>query len=159
MNKTIRRLFWWILTVAWSGCIVYLSLQDASQSASLSTGLTKRILEWFPSYLALPETEQLAVLSHVQGLVRELAHVAEHAVLGLLTALLVHSYRPRRFVAVAFGATAVFAVADECVQEFLSVGRAFQVVDLLKDWLGLLLGIGCIWLVCFVAKRTSYKRK
>ena len=158
-KTTIYRLFLWGVTLAWAGAICSLSLQTAPQSAALSSGLTARILNLFERYTALPESERLAVLAQAQSVVRELAHVAEYAILGLSTALLVHSYRVVRFGCVAFGATAVFAVVDECLQEFVSVGRAFQAVDLLKDWVGAALGIGCIWLVSFLSKRKNCLRK
>lgn len=158
MTKTVYRVLWWALTLAWCGCIVYLSLQDAPQSAALSSGLTKRILEWFSSYRALSVSQQAVVLLKVQDLVRELAHVAEYTVLGALTTLLARSYRVRSWL-VVWGATAAFAVMDECLQEFATVGRAFQVIDLIKDWLGAFLGIGCVWLVCLIAKRAKHKKE
>ncbi len=157
-KTTLYRVCLWTLTVCWGGAIWYLSLQSAPQSAALSSGLTKQVLECFEAYTSLPETEQVSVLAQVQSLVRELAHIAEYGILGLLVALLVHSYRPVRFVAVSFVATVAFSIVDECLQQFVSVGRAFQVIDLLKDWLGAGLGIACIWLVLLMIKRIHYRR-
>ncbi len=156
-KTTVCRLCLWVLTVFWGGVIWYLSLQSAPQSAALSSGLTKQLLECFEAFTSLPESEQVSVLAQVQSWMRELAHIAEYGVLGLLTALLVHSYRPVRFVDLSFVATAVFSIVDECLQQFVSVGRAFQVIDLLKDWFGSLLGIGFIWFVLWAVKRIHYR--
>ncbi len=158
-RHTVYRVCLWVLTLVWGGMICLFSLQSGPQSTALSSGLTQTILEWFPSYNALSLSQQAMVLAKAQGVMRELAHIAEYAVLGVLVALLVRSYRSSRFAVITLGVTAVFAVIDECVQEFLSIGRAFQVIDLLKDWFGACLGIGCIWLVCLIIRRVQYRRK
>lgn len=154
MTKTkAYRLILWVLTLAWGCAVLCFSLQSGEQSSALSSGFTVRLLGLFRAYRELSAEQQVTVLGMAHGIVRELAHVAEYTLLGLLSALLVHSYRVRRFFVLPFAPLAVFAILDECLQEFATVARAFQLIDLLKDWLGCLLGIACVWLVCFVKKR------
>lgn len=154
MNKiTAYRLLLWALTIVWGGTVLSLSLQSGDQSSALSSGFTERLLACFRGYRALSPEEKRAVLETAYGVVRELAHIAEYTLLGLFTAQLVHSYRVRHLLAVSLLPLAVFAVLDECLQEFVATDRAFQWIDLLKDWFGCLLGISFVWLVCLLKRR------
>lgn len=137
----------WVLTVACGGVILWLSLQPATESSALSTGLTSAVLQWFKSYRELAAQQQATVLQTVQNVVRELAHIGEYTVLGTLASLLAHSYRSRVFWRYSLSVTAVFAVVDECIQEWCADGRAMQFIDLLKDWLGCFLGAGMVWIL------------
>ncbi|MBQ6830182.1 MAG: VanZ family protein [Clostridia bacterium] len=157
-TKTLWRVMLWVLTLAWGGTILGMSLQSGPQSTALSSGFTAWFLHLFKAYNALPEAQQLQVLAQAQAVVRELAHVAEYTLFGFFVSSLWRSYRTCRFSLWSFLSAAVFAVVDECLQEFVSVGRAFQVIDLAKDWLGIAFGIGCTWAVCLVIKRIHYRR-
>lgn len=144
-KTTLYRTVLWVLTIACAVLILSLSLQPATQSSGLSTGLTATVLGWFSGYRELPAEQQAAVLATAQMAVRELAHVCEYTALSLLATLLVCSYERRRLW-LSVPCTAVFAVADECVQQWCAAGRAFQLIDLIKDWGGCLIGAAAVWL-------------
>ena len=154
-KKAVYRGVLWVLTLACAAMILSLSLQPAGDSSALSSGLTHRVLCWFSAYRDLPAAEQATVLAYVQTLVREAAHVAEFTLLGLFASLLSGSYVGRRFWRVSIIFTALFAVVDECAQEFLASGRAFQLIDLAKDWLGCALGTAMVWLLLYIKQKTE----
>ncbi len=145
-KSVIYRTVLWLFTIVCAALILLLSLQPATQSSGLSTGLTATVLRWFSAYRNLPVDQQSAVLATVQVMVRELAHIGEYTVLGFFASWLARSYNRRVWRSLPF--TALFAVADECVQEWCADGRAFQLIDLVKDWGGCLLGAAAIGL-CF----------
>ena len=130
----------WVLTVATAVLILSFSLQPADDSGALSTSLTHSLLSCFPSYRELSPSQQEAACLSANEPIRAIAHITEFTVLGFFLSLLCHSYRPRRWAIPALPVGILFAIADECVQEWCSAGRAMQLVDLFKDWTGCLIG-------------------
>ena len=155
----VRKIVWWVLTVACLFMIFGFSSQSAAESSQVSGSLTETLLSLFPSYNALSFEGQKAVLSVAQELVRSAAHVATFAALGFCVYMLTRSYDLRFSFLVAYPSCVLVAVADECLQRALAAGRAFEWVDLLKDWSGSLLGIGVAVLVGFIIKGIYYSRK
>ena len=109
-TKTLWRVMLWVLTLAWGGTILGMSLQSGPQSTALSSGFTAWFLHLFKAYNALPEAQQLQVLAQAQAVVRELAHVAEYTLFGFFVSSLWRSYRTCRFSLWSFLSAAVFAV-------------------------------------------------
>ena len=133
--------------------ILGLSCQSAPQSAELSTSFTQSVLEWIPAYQNLTPEQQMAATATANVLMREIAHIATFTVLGFCASMLVRSYAICRWISVVFPSCAVFAVLDESVQHFLKSGRTFQLVDLLKDWAGVLLGMTIVALIGRMIRR------
>lgn len=153
---TLRRLILWLLTLGTAATILSLSLQPAPGSTALSTGITASVLNLFPSYTELPPVQQEVILFNTQTVVRELAHVAEYALLSVFTCLLVNQYVCRPFAWKTLIPLSAFSCLDECLQEWCAAGRTFQMIDLLKDALGCL--IGCIlvgYAYCILNKKRS----
>ena len=117
--------------------ILGLSSQDATASADLSRGITTQIVEKIVTCIA-PVVEQQNMVTIMHGYIRDLAHIAMYFVLGILSALLCRQYPVKRQILVVFLVCAVFSVLDEINQEFFTVGRTFQMIDLYKDWFGIL---------------------
>ena len=149
----IKRIVWWILTILCALMILDFSSQSAAQSSELSNSLTQSVLEKFFAYQNLSPEAQAAVLEQTHILFREIAHIVTFAALGFCASMLARSYALRRWVVVVFSSCVVFAVLDECLQHVLNAGRAFQFIDLLKDWIGSLLGIAVIMLIGWVTHR------
>ncbi len=137
---TIRRVVLWGLTLGTAATILSLSLQPATDSSALSTGLTATVLNCIPAYRDLPVVEQQIVLIDTQTIVRELAHIAEYWLLSVFACLLTNQYVCYPFAWKTLIPLVTFSCMDECLQEWCAVGRSFQVIDLLKDSLGCLLG-------------------
>ena len=121
--------------------ILGFSFQTAEQSADISGTLTSSLLAWIPFFKNLSASMQQAVQDVVHTCLRAAAHVVTFASLGFCAAMLARSYWLRRWIAVPFFGCFVFAILDETVQLVLNAGRAFEGVDLLKDWAGSLMGI------------------
>lgn len=130
----------WVITLAVAGTILYLSLQNGTESGALSSSISQRILSWFAAYRNLSPAEQETRRLAFSAILRAVGHVAEFIVLGGSLSLLCHSYFPRRFGMVSLAVGGAFAVMDECVQKFCTVGRAMEFIDLVKDWCGVALG-------------------
>lgn len=162
--STLRTTWWyrtalWVLTIATAALILSLSLQPATQSDGFSLSVTHEILSLLPSYRELSATQQEAMRLSFNEAVRAVAHIAEFALLSFFLSLLCHSYRPVGWGALSLSVGAAFAVADECVQKFLSSGRAMQFVDLLKDWIGCALGALCAFLLIWLIRRRHKRRR
>ncbi len=155
----IRKIIWWLLTVFCLSTIFGFSGQSAAESSQLSGSLTETLLSLIPSYNILTIEEQAAVAAVAHEVIRSVAHVATFAALGFCTYMLTRSYALRRSFLVAYPSCVIVAVADECLQRALASGRAFEWLDLLKDWSGSLLGIGVAVLIGFVIKGIQYSRK
>lgn len=139
-----RKIVWWTFTVLCASLILGLSFQSAPQSSGLSQSLAQSLLEQIPAYQALSPAEQVAVLATVHNLLRDIAHVVTFTALSFSASMLARSYAIKRWIVLVFLSCAAFAVLDESVQHFMQAGRAFEFVDLLKDWAGSLLGIGIV---------------
>lgn len=155
----VWRLLWWALTIACAATITYLSLQPATVSGETSGSLTEQLLSLFSAYRALSAERQAAVLAYTDVFVRAAAHVAEYAALGTFVSALCRTYPLKRRFVWMLAPAALYALLDELVQEFLSEGRAFQFIDLVKDWTGILLGIAFVWLLCRIATAIKKHRK
>lgn len=148
--KTTQRLIWWALTGTVAGIICWLSGQTAEQSGALSGEVTQGLLGHLFRWLNV-SPEQLEI---VHEWVRSGAHVFLFGLLGLFCSLLVRSYALRRWVAVTLLSCSVYAVLDECHQQWFATGRAFEWIDIAKDVFGVLLGTAAVlFAVWYRAKR------
>lgn len=146
MRKVIvYRTVLWVFTLGLAGAIFWLSHQTAEQSGALSEEVTQGFFGTLFSFLKLTEGQQAVV----HALVRSAAHVVLFALLGTSVALLFRSYAVRRWQGITVLVCGAYALVDECHQQWFSAGRAFELADLVKDIVGVLLGIGAVLLVCF----------
>ena len=152
-NKLWWRLLLWGLTLATAGAIFWFSSQTAEQSGSLSGEVTQGLFGYLFSLFRLSEEVQIAV--HV-GL-RSAAHIGIFAVLGLFASLLSYSYTRRFWHAITAISCVLYAVTDEWHQLLVGAGRAFEWSDVVRDSMGVFLGIGTTALI--TALYTRLKRK
>lgn len=143
-TKTVYRFVLWVLTVWVAGAIFWFSSQTAERSSALSGEVTQGLLGGLFVFLKLTAEQQQTA----HELVRSAAHVGTFGALGLFASLLTRSYTTRRWVLIAVCACGVYALLDECHQLWFSVGRAFELVDVVKDLVGILLGAGMAVLLC-----------
>ncbi|MBQ7037754.1 MAG: VanZ family protein [Clostridia bacterium] len=147
------RIVWWILTALCALLILGLSSQSASQSSGLSNSLAQSVLEKVPAYQELTPEKQAAVSAKANDILRDIAHVVTFMALGFCASMLIRCYAVRHWAAVIFPVLAAFAVLDESVQHWSNAGRAFQFIDLLKDWLGGLLGMMIVALIGWIIRQ------
>ncbi len=131
-----------ILLVAVMVTIFCLSAQDSTDSAEVSGSVVSWLYELFK--IDLPD-----------GTVRTIAHCCEFAALGFLMINAIRSFKesfnPVLSVIISFG----YAITDEIHQLYVP-GRAFQLIDLTVDLLGITLGtIAFIILVKLIKNKKS----
>ena len=110
------------------------SLQDAPTSNALSTNVTESLIQ-----LTQPILDSSSLtLSSINSIVRDLGHFTLFFLLGFIT-LLAFLYQGLSFKQSAWTTLILglcIALIDECLQ-LTSPGRAFELIDLGKDILGL----------------------
>lgn len=131
-----RRKLPWMPVILWMLVIFYLSSQSADQSNQLSMGVTVRIYE--AVNILLPKLE-VNVFNHM---VRKYAHFFAYMILGILSvnALYLNGIKDRKAILYSFIISFLYAVSDEIHQIFVP-GRAGQVMDVVIDSLGGIIGI------------------
>ena len=146
-NRIIR---WLLVFLAMAG-IYFLSSQTAPESNALSGKTIRALLLLFRhDFPALSLAEQNLIISSLQSVVRDAAHILVYLLLGILCmlALLAHDGKMKNRILIALIIGTVYAFLDELHQYFVS-GRAFEFYDVILDGSGLLLGImmvaGTLW--------------
>ncbi len=134
----------WTLTLSVAGLIFWLSSQSAEQSSALSGDISQGLLAGVLAFLKLSSAQQAAF----HELLRSAAHVTLFALLGWCSSLLVRCYTKRRWWWIAGGACFLYAVLDECHQQWFAAGRAFELADIAKDTAGAAVAIALVAVAC-----------
>lgn len=119
-----------ILSLLCMALIFILSAQDAVTSGALSNKVKDTVNEH-------------TGFSFSNETMRSIAHFLLFLLLGIFVSLWMKEQSIAYFlkpVIVSFFICAIYAVTDEIHQEFFVEGRAFELIDLAKDWSGSLLG-------------------
>ena len=160
-NKKInwKLILSWILVIMWAGVIFYLS----SKTAAESTVQSREVIGSFTRILGTVITDE-ALLTDIDGIVRETAHGIEYLILSVLlfTALyqtFKHKGSKRNLikdgalytVTVAF----LYALSDE-IHQIPIPGRTFQLLDLAIDFTGIAVGTA---ITAYVIKIIASKKK
>lgn len=155
--KKFLKIFLWILVVLWCGIIFYMSAQTAPESSELSGTLIWRMCErFYKDFALLSETEKYNLVDSLQNVVRNMAHICEYGILGILVRLAFIPYKLNRKIIIASLLCLAYSISDE-IHQFFVEGRAYQFSDVLCDTLGAVLGILAISLICTIClkKRTK----
>lgn len=131
----VKKYISYTVLFVWCLVIFYLS----SQTSSVSGNNSLNILSYVFSGLSND------VLISLNSVFREFMHSGMFCVLGIL-AYSSFKYRNIRVVVYSLLFCALYALSDEVHQLFVS-GRAFEIIDLVFDFTGSLVGIGLFKLV------------
>ena len=163
LNLTRTKLIILIISLTLAlACVIFIfsnSLKNGTESSEQSSSVYE---------LVNSVTDALGFKSHVShGLVRNLAHIAEFAALGIFLSLALaillqinRSYSPTKIILKLIPAAIIctlIAITDEFIQ-FGSEGRAPQISDALLDILGALIGIS-LFFAAFVIYRARLIEK
>ena len=143
-----KRLVLLLILLCWMVLIFWFSSQNSTESASLSSGLLKKLLSLRPDWDSLTLAQQRTKIRALHTLFRKLGHFSEYTVLGTISALLGRIGFPTddirqkrvRYYFVPAGFALLYAVGDEIHQCFVP-GRTPLVTDVLIDFAGACLGI------------------
>ena len=117
-----------ILVIIWMVIIFILSSFDATSSSGQS-GIIVNFIS------SVTNIDNLSLLSKI---VRKLAHFTEYFILGLLVYNLIKNYNKKTYIAIII--CILYAVSDE-LHQILVPGRSCQILDIIIDSLGSMLGI------------------
>lgn len=84
--------------------------------------------------------------------IRSFAHLPEFFLIGLFLALLFSSLNKKPWLAVIVGL--LIGTADECLRIFLPT-REFDPHDLIRDYIGVIIGVAFALLLRYLSKRKS----
>ncbi|WP_153724121.1 VanZ family protein [Heliorestis convoluta] len=158
-TSKIRQIIAWTLVFFWMSLIVSLSAQPAQQSDQLSRKFTKVLVEVITPFVPGEYIDNLDdALGKANAIVRKQAHVGVYFVLGFLT---INAFRRSGIQTassywLAFSLSVAFAVSDEIHQLYVP-GRSGEIMDVLYDSTGALLGIGAYGLLTKIKKQTKKK--
>lgn len=138
-----------LIITAFAIFIFAFSLQDAPTSNALSTQVTKTIYK-----VIAPIIEDATYsIPSLNNLIRDLTHFFLFFLLGLISMLLFlyqqRTLKQSAWIILRLGV--LVAIVDEVIQIF-SPGRAFELIDLGKDILGILVSIVFVWVYVTIVK-------
>lgn len=137
MSKIRRGIYLlWVLNILF---ILYQGSLDGEASSETSGEVVEVVQEVLENVNVTVETQVL------HALLRDLAHVTQYFVLGLLTALLFIQTPVRLYIGF------VVMLLDESIQ-YVTPGRAFELKDLGLDTMGYTLALIIVMIVYYVIK-------
>ncbi len=154
----LRRVVGLILTVFLMIFIFSMSAQNADVSSQTSGGVIRFTVGLiYPDFSGLNEQAQNNIVSSLQGLVRSAAHFGVFAALcfsSLIFTLTLERIKLLSRYASSVIFSFLYAVSDE-LHQFFVPGRSFQLVDILVDTLGILLGAAVMYLIMKIIKKRT----
>ena len=138
------------------------SLKDSSESSEQSFAVKEMLMKAL-GFFGIKGDINISLL-------RNMAHVAEFALLGVCLSTIALYFARRKekvslvryasFLGASMGAGALIAVVDELLQ-LMSAGRACEVKDALLDFLGIIIGtaVACLMYCLFVKIKLWLMRK
>ncbi len=146
MKLRLYRTFLIVCIALVLGFILYNSTRTATQSSSISQGVSDVIVETvIPDFSQMDKTEQEQMSHKTHKTIRNVAHAVEFAGLAFFLSLLLFTYRfnyGRYLIATAVTLTAcfVFALLDEMLQGLFK-GRGTDIMDVGMDMLGVAVAV------------------
>jgi len=143
----IKRIISWLLVILWAGVIFYLSGKCADDSQNQSRGMINSVTGVFGTLI----TDE-ALMTNIDGIVRETAHGIEYFIFGALVfnAVFLSGYvakdRKASNIKISVIICIIYEISDE-LHQIPIPGRAFEIKDLLIDTVGTVLGIVCIYFI------------
>ena len=133
MKRKLLRILPYITTFSIMAIIFFFSAQSREDSSELSTGITRRIVDFFMNSADNVEKEKYVLILH--NFIRKVAHFTLYAMLAFSASGMfrVKNAFKRWTYAVIF--CVLYAITDEVHQLFVS-GRGAMVTDVLLDGIG-----------------------
>lgn len=138
----IKKIILVLLCIVNLSLITMLSTQNAEKSNELSKNVTQKIIT--PIY---PEEKIEENILKSNGTIRTTAHFVLFLTLGVILCFTFKSFNIKHSFLYPFIICIIYALFDETYQEVLHQGRAFEFVDLLKDWCGSTVGVLAVYFI------------
>ena len=149
----MKRVIFFILTLATAITIFALSSQNDTSSFSLSKSLTEKIVEKNSALnpMSPPLTNHEFSTFHMQ--LRDIAHIVLFLFFSFFLYLLLKSINKGHPVILCLTISFLYALFDESYQGIFITGRSFEFVDLLKDFSGSIIGLSVAIILLFTYKK------
>lgn len=147
-----------ILTLMTMVMIFFFSMENSSESAYTSGGVTEFIIEhFFSGYHEMSASEKKIIFHTTDYIIRKLAHFSVYTLLGFLLFSAIGKCRLLSFRSLIVTVTGfLYACSDEFHQYFVS-GRSCQFTDVIIDTCGVIFGIVISIAVFRIYKRFKHK--
>ena len=138
----------WLCVFLMAGVIFSFSAQTATESNTVSKGITRKVVDTLPQTKHKTEKEKQEIVKKVNHYVRKLAHFTAFFFFGffLLCAMLItysHKYSVLKILILSAIIALLYAISDEIHQIFVP-NRGPQVRDVLIDFSGSALSFAVI---------------
>ena len=140
-----------ILVLLWMILVFYLSNQIADDSAELSGGLTRKVLQ----ILHIIDGKTVEEQGAIENTFRKLAHFCLYTLGGILILSHINLYKitDKKKVFISWILGTIYAISDEIHQLFIP-GRSGEIRDVCIDSLGVVIGIILVlMLLKFIERR------
>lgn len=142
MKKFLKWLTW-VPPILFMIVIFLFSASDATESSSLSGGVSEKVVNWVDEAFALHwDTDyKMSLCERIEYPIRKLAHMSEYAALAILfyIAFMVNGRMSRRRAFVVILCCFLYACTDELHQRFVP-GRDGNLLDIGIDTFGASIG-------------------
>ena len=145
----VKRIILILLCIVNLSLITMLSTQNAEKSNELSKNVTQKIIS--PMY-SEENIEENILKSN--GAIRNTAHFVLFLTLGVILCFTFKGFNIKHSFLYPFIICIIYALFDKIYQELLHQGRAFEFVDLLKDWSGSAVGVLAVYFIHRLRYRT-----
>lgn len=149
----IKKIIMLILCMITMLSITLLSSQNAEKSTELSVGISEKIVDTTPKIDKLSENERDISITNMNIKIRNIAHFTLFLILGVVIYITMQTFGIRHSFVLSLSICILYALFDETYQMLLQNGRTFEIIDLVKDWIGALVGVTITQTLLFVAKK------
>lgn len=151
MKKTLL----WILTLLNASTIFFFSSQNSNKSNGISKEITSEIIVKSEQIKHSATTVTKNEFSAIHDIVRSSAHFTLFLILAVFVYLLLKEYPIKYTKLLCVGICVFYALTDEFHQLFVN-GRAFELIDLTKDWSGSIIGMCLAVFAMFILKKLRH---
>lgn len=148
MKKIILRIIFLILLCSTFFVIFDFSAQTGQESSSLSSKVTRTLIDIFPYTKNLSVETKEILIEQSEIVIRKLAHLTIYTLVGIFIMSFMYTYNIK--LKIQFGTSLlvglIYAITDEIHQSFVPE-RGPSVTDVCIDLCGVLLGICIVILI------------
>ena len=158
MKKTliIKRIIYGIMLLT----TFIMIFQFSASTGDDSHGISADVTEFIAKVLKVSNENRDTFLEIVEPYIRKIAHFSVYAFAGIWEMLFLNTFDIKDEKKLLFGALigTTYAITDELHQRFIP-GRSAQIIDVVIDSEGNLLGLLAILLIVMIIKKNKAKRK
>lgn len=137
-----------ILLIITFGVIFKFSSQTGTKSSGVSQKVTEVVTSNIRSIQEKNEPEKEKIITHIEHIIRKIAHFSIYTVVGILIMSLCETYKIKELdkFSISIITGILYATSDE-IHQIFTPGRSSMFTDVLIDTMGVLLGILMVLLI------------